>query len=432
MQVNHGDRDHATWSASASKGNMACPGRLALTMNLPETTSEAADWGTCAHQIAERCLRDGGDADRFIGTTEKAKVHSFEVDEEMADTAQTYVDYVRIVSACAEGGVSDGLIIIESPFLWIEQRFSLADLNPPFDAGGTGDAVIYLPAEKRLEIVDLKGGRGVVVEASENPQLRTYALGAMLANKGLDVESVTVTIVQPRAYHKEGRIRSETFHVVDLMEWTVDLLAAMNRSKQAIDERATLPEAAWAAKWLCAGDHCADTFCKARATCPALRRVVEDTVGIAFDPIDDTPKLTNAPDAGTPEERAKTLDMLDMIEDWVKAVRAHEHRMAEMGQPASGYGLVQKQGREKWASPEAEAKAKTLADFVGLTDKIMNAPKIKTPKQVRYAFKKAGEELAGLDGLSETPISGTNLVKLSETSREPVPARVHQAFTPID
>lgn len=427
MQVNHGDRCHATWSASASKGNMACAGRLALTMNLPETTSEAADWGTCAHQIAERCLRDGGDADRFIGTTEKAKVHSFEVDEEMADTAQMYVDYVRRVCQrpCATPAED------ASGQMWIEQRFSLADLNPPFDAGGTGDAVIYLPAEKRLEIVDLKGGRGVVVEASENPQLRTYALGAMLANKGLDVESVTVTIVQPRAFHKEGRIRSETFHVVDLIEWTVDLLAAMNRSKQAIDERATMPEAAWAAKWLCAGDHCADAFCKARATCPALRRVVEDTVGIAFDPIDDTPKLTNAPDAGTPEERAKTLDMLDMIEDWVKAVRAHEHRMAEMGQPASGYGLVQKQGREKWASPEAETKAKTLADFVGLTDKIMNAPKIKTPQQVRDAFKKAGEELAGLEGLSETPISGTNLVKLSQTSREPVTARVHQAFTAI-
>ena len=63
-------------------------------LHLPETTSEAADWGTCAHQIAERCLRDGGDADRFIGTTEKGKKFSFEVDEEMAETAQMYVDYV--------------------------------------------------------------------------------------------------------------------------------------------------------------------------------------------------------------------------------------------------------------------------------------------------------------------------------------------------
>lgn len=425
--MNHADRDHATWSASASKGNIACPGRLALTMDLPESTSEAADWGTCAHQIAERCLRDGGDADRYIGTTEKGKVYSFEVDEEMADCAQMYIDYARSVCQRPLADPSSDA----SGQMWIEQRFTLADIKPPFDAGGTGDAVIYLPVEKRLEIIDLKGGRGVVVEAAGNPQLRTYALGAMLANKGLDVERVTVTIVQPRAYHAEGRIRSETFHVVDLMEWTVDLLSAMNRAAQAIDERAALPEAAWAAKWLCPGDHCADTFCKARATCPALRRQVEDTVGIAFDPIDDTPKLTNAPDAGSPEERAKRLDMLDMIEDWIKAVRAHEHRMAEMDQPATGYGLVAKQGREKWISPEAEAKVKTLADFVGLADKVLNAPKLKTPKQVRDEFKKAGEELGGLKGLSETPVSGTNLVKLSETSREPVAALVNQAFTAI-
>ena len=186
--INHADRDHAVWSASATAGNWACPGRLALTMNLPDSTSEAADWGTCAHQLSERCLRDGGDADRFIGTTEKGKVYSFEIDEEMAETAQTYVDYVRKVHG-------DGAT------LWIEQRFTMADVNPPFDAGGTGDAVIYLPKEKRLEVVDLKGGRGVVVEAAGNPQLRTYALGALLANRGLAVDCVTVTIVQPRAPH---------------------------------------------------------------------------------------------------------------------------------------------------------------------------------------------------------------------------------------
>ena len=126
--MNHAERDHATWSASASSRNFKCPGALALTMHLPETTSEAADWGTCCHQISERCLRDGGDADRFIGTTEKGKKFSFEVDEEMAETAQMYVDYVRSVDGPGKR-------------FWIEQRCSLASLTPPFDAGGTGDAV---------------------------------------------------------------------------------------------------------------------------------------------------------------------------------------------------------------------------------------------------------------------------------------------------
>ena len=453
----HSDRDHATWSASASSRNFKCPGALALTMHLPETTSEAADWGTCCHQIAERCLRYGGDADRFIGATKKGKKYSFEVDEEMAETAQVYVDYVRKIfgpedwiagekcdeclgsgvardcptdsGACGYcGGTGDQYGHANS--LWIEQRFSLADLNPPFDAGGTGDAVIYLPAERRLEIVDLKGGRGVVVAAKGNPQLRTYALGAMLANKGLDVEHVTVTIVQPRAAHPDGRIRSETFHVVDLMEWAADMMAAMHRAREAMDRKAAMPESAWAATYLSPGDHCRDTFCKAAGTCPALRQAALDAVGVHFSPIDDTPRIANAPDSGSPEERAKRLDMLDMIEGWVKEVRAHEHRMADMGQPAPGYGLVEKTGREKWKDG-AEDTVRAIAIEAQLAqDKFLTPGKLRTPKQVREALKKAKADVSALAGLSETPTGGTNLVRIDQTTRV-VKSSVETHFTAI-
>jgi hypothetical protein len=319
--------------------------------------------------------------------------------------------------------------------LWIEQRFSLEALDPPFDAGGTGDAVIYLPAERRLEIVDLKGGRGVVVEAMGNPQLRTYALGAMLANQGLDVDRVTVTIVQPRAPHKEGRIRSETFTVGDLVEWSVEMLRAMGRAKAAIEARAmitgTLTEEAWADTWLTPGDHCRETFCKAAGSCPALRKRAEDAVGLHFDPITDEAKLANAPDSGSPEERARRLDLLDMVEDWIKQVRAHEHRMAEMGQPAPGYGLVDKVGREKWIDAEAEKKAIAAARAAGLADdKLLNAPKIRTPKQVRDALKKAKADASALAGLSSQESSSTNLVRLDGSIR-PAITPVEQHFTAI-
>lgn len=430
----HSDRDHATWSASASSRNFRCPGSLALTMHLPETTSEAADWGTCCHQISERCLRDGGDADRFIGTTEKGKKYSFEVDEEMADTAQVYVDYVRVTQDQYHGKLLAHQQEELSALVWIEQRFSLADLNPPFDAGGTGDAVIYLPAERRLEIVDLKGGRGVVVAAKGNPQLRTYALGAMLANKGLDVEQVTVTIVQPRAAHPDGRIRSETFHVIDLMEWANDMLAAMQRAAQAMADRekitGPLTEAEWAKLHLSPGDHCRDTFCKAAGTCPALRQAALDAVGVHFSPIDDTPRIANAPDSGSPEERAKRLDMLEMIEGWIKEVRAHEHRMAEMGQPAPGYGLVEKVSREKWVEG-AEDVIRAIATEAQLPqDKFLIPGKLRTPKQVREALKKAKADTSALVGLSETPTGGTNLVKIDQTTRV-VKSPVETHFTAI-
>lgn len=432
--MNHAERDHATWSASASSRNFKCAGALALTMNLPETTGEAADWGTCCHQISERCLRDGGDADRFLGTTEKGKKYSFEVDEEMAETAQMYVDYCR--KRIAQYKVATGR---DDARFWIEQRFSLADLNPPFDAGGTGDFVIHFPAWQELEIVDLKGGRGVVVQVETteketgarriNPQLGTYAVGAMLANKGLDVGKVTATIVQPRAPHPKGRQRSATFHVVDLLEWTADMMVAMRASALALERKNAMPMAAWAAEYLTPGDHCRDTFCKAAATCPALAQRALDAAGVFFDPITDEPKLANAPDSGSPDERAKRLDMLDLIEDWIKQVRAHEHRMAELGQPAPGYGLVEKTGREKWAD-DAEEKVREIVTKAGLAeDKWLNPGKLRTPKQVRDAIKKAKID-ADLSGLSVTPSGGTNLVRLDTTSRAVV-SPVNQHFTAI-
>ncbi|AUQ95989.1 PD-(D/E)XK nuclease superfamily protein [Phaeobacter inhibens] len=424
---NHAERAHATWSASSAKRNMTCTGALGLilevTKDWPEKSSEAADWGTCAHEISEACLRDGSDAERFIGETLKGKEHSFVVDEEMADCAQEFIDYVRSES--------------EAPNtkLWIEQRFHFDDLKPPFDAGGTGDAVIFKPALKELEVVDLKGGRGVVVEAKGNPQLRSYGLGAVLANPGLDVDTVKVTIVQPRARHKDGPIRSETFTVGELVLWTSEMLAAMHKAKQAMDERATitgeLSEEAWAEKWLVPGDHCRDTFCPVAAVCPALRTKVEASIGLYFDPITEAPSIKNAPDVGDPAQVGKYLDAADMIEGWVSSLRAHGHRMAEMGQPPTNYVLVEKVGREKFVDAEAEKKALAAARKAGVEDsKILNAPKAKSPKQIREAMKKKKADVSALEGLSTTPTTGTNLVRQDGTIRPAVSA-VEQHFEAI-
>lgn len=428
--VDHGARDHAQWSASSTERNWECSGALALTDGLPEKTSEAADWGTCAHQISEKCLREGRQADEFIGTTEKGKVYSFEVDEDMADTAHAYVDYVRkAVIAAAPPGVNPASL------LQIEQKFSLESLKPPFEAGGTGDAVIYSPLLKQLEIVDLKGGRGHVVEVKGNPQLRTYALGAMLANPKLDVDTVKVTIVQPRAPHKDGRIRSEEFHVADLVEWTADLMAAMRRAAHAselwLTQRGLLSDASWAAEFLKAGPHC--KFCKAAATCPALEQKAFDDAGVWFDDLDQ-PRLTNMPDADDPEKLARDLDALDMIEDWIKARRAHAHELAEQGVEIPNYILVPKQGREKWNEDAEEAAAKIAIDAGVAGDKVWNKPKIRTPKQVRDALAKAKaiDALNKIKDLSSTPENGTNLVRASKTSRAAVAPAVHKHFDILD
>jgi len=414
-QVHHADRDHAQWSASSTERNWNCSGALALTDGLPETTSEAADWGTCCHQIAEKCLTDGVQAAEFIGTTQKGKKYEFDVDDEMADTAQVYVDYVRqaTIKAAPDNKTNPATL------LKVEQKFSLADLNPPFDAGGTADAVIYSPAAKHLEVVDLKGGRGHVVEVVDNKQLRTYALGAMLANRGLEVQQITVTIVQPRAPHKSGRTRSETFHVADLLDWTIDLVAAMNKASAALENRSEMSKGEWNTAYLRAGDHC--KFCKAAGFCPALEQRALDAAGVWFDDIDQ-PRLANSPDDLSPEKLAKTLDSLDMIGEWINAVRAYAHAKAEEGVTIPGYQLVDKIGNRAWKVAEEQVVGALV--LAGLDDGRIYNRKLVTPAQAEKAL--GAKKKGALDDLVERPVRGTNLVAADKTTRPAATPKLHQ------
>lgn len=413
---------HAEWSASATSRNWNCPGALALTRQVAhlDKESEAAAWGTACHEVSEQCLRSGQDAEEWIDRTVKTKEHSFEVDEEMAECAQTYIDYVFARHANAAGGGPAALMI--------EQRFSLASMLPPFEAGGTADAVIYFPAEKLLEVIDLKGGRGVVVEVVDNKQLRTYALGAMLANPGLKVERIMSTIVQPRAPHKDGCIRSETFHVVDLIEWMADLRAAMNRAREASDAydaiTGEISREAWSDKYLAAGDHC--TFCPAAGFCPALEKKALDAASVWFDD-SGKPQLSNTPADLSPEKLATVLEAADMIEQYLNACRRLAHTLAEGGTEIPGFMLVDKVGRRRWAISE-EALVENLKPV--LAEDELYVPKLRSPAQLEKVLGKKRQDV--LKPFIETPVTGTTLVSKTKTTKPPATPKVNQFFTAIN
>lgn len=422
----HSERAHATWSASATSRNWACSGALALgaTVAKLDVESEAAGWGTACHQLSEKCLKDayrGGarKADEFIGTAEKTKQHSFDVDEEMADTAQQYVDYV--VGAFESPGCG----------LWIEERFSLAKLDPPFDSGGTCDAIIYNPDEKLLEVVDLKGGRGIVVEVTENKQLRTYALGALLAHPELDVVQVKSTIVQPRAPHKDGRIRSETYHVAELMEWTADLLARMALAKYADRELAqvtgALTREEWADTWLTAGSHC--TFCPAEGICPALEKKALATA-TAFFTDNGAVAVRNQPSELDPGRIAQVLDGADLLQGWLNAVRALGTRLAETGTEIPGYHLADRIGHRKFKlDAENEPPVNELYAMGVEYDDIWEN-KLRSPAQIEKALgaKRLKPIKAQFDALIHKPVTGRSLVSSAKSTRPAVLGKADAFF----
>jgi len=424
--TDHGQRSHAVWSASATARNVYCPGALTLSLLAPpQKSSIFADTGTAGHQIAERCLRNGGDAVDYLGTVEKTKDHDITVDEDLVNSAQEYIDYCRDRMK-ALGGVETG-----EHQHWLEERFSLEALNPPFEAGGTGDFILFSAVHKNLEIIDFKNGRGVV-DAKENPQLRTYALGALLAHQDLDVDTVTVTIVQPRAAHKDGRIRSETFHVADLIAWTADLLKAMGRSKAAMDayEKAKTNSVLmdeWADEWLRPGK-C--TFCPAEATCPALRKKALAVAAVWFEPETGEAKIGNLPNEMSPEKLAETLDMLDMLEAWVKAVRAYAHTQAENGVTIPGYQLAEKIGNRKWKADEAATAVSLLSPEIGLSEDEIYERKLRSVAQLEKVLGAKRKSL--VEDLWERPITGTNLVSQARTTRPPAKPKAETYFEPQD
>jgi Protein of unknown function (DUF2800) len=414
----HHERSHAQWSASSTARNWTCSGAIAMaTIAGPEAESESAARGTAAHTVAETCLHNGGDPVIFLGETVKTKEHTIKINEDIANSAAEFVDYIRAQDYEAT---------------LIEQNFSLAVLNPPFEAGGTCDVIGI--KDDILEVVDLKHGMGLV-EVNENKQTRTYALCALLGlprDIVASIKTIKVTIVQPRAPHRDGRIRSETFHVSALIDWTVDLLERMNLSKQAFDEFQLIEGNAikrdeWSDKWLTTGQ-CG--FCRARGFCPKRRKeALANLPKVAQQWHEDvtlsTPvDLTNLARLGSGDEIAHDLDGFSAIEDWIKARRAYAHVQAENGVEIPGYQLSEKIGNRKWRD-EAET-IKVLAAN-NMAESQIFEQSLRTPAQIEKILgaKRKGE----IDNLVHRPVTGTNLVSSAKTTRpvaKSLPGRFHE------
>jgi hypothetical protein len=364
----------------------------------PETIHAAR--GTACHEVAERALRYGFEPRHYLGTSVTTKEHKIEIDDELVTAAGVYVNHVR-----ASIGRDDKF--------WIEEKFSLDALNTAYDSGGTADCVIYHPETLTLEVKDLKNGMAAV-EVVNNDQLRTYALGAILAHAELKVSTVKVTIVQPRAYHKDGAIRSEEFSVVELLEWSNDMLADLQKAKRAEEEyhaaegNAVLLDE-WAETYLKPGD-C--YFCAARPTCPALRKQAFDVAGVFFDDF-DKPRIKNSPDTLSPESLAQTLDTLDQIEEWVKAVRAYAQAKAEAGETIPGYVLQDKFGLRKWAAPEDKV-VRDLKVVAGLSEDQVYDKKLKSPSAIEKLLGKEGAKKIAC--MWSKPKTGQTLVRADTAS----------------
>jgi hypothetical protein len=316
---------------------MRCPGSVSLESQFPDTSSKFADEGTAAHELAAWALESGNDAIAYLGRLIDVDGNQFEVNDEMASNVQAYVDTVREYAI-------DGQLMVE-------QRVDFSDVVGVPESFGTSDAVILFKDE--IILVDLKYGKGVRVDAERNEQLMLYALGA-LNEFGMvgDFKRVRMVIHQPRLQH--------------VSEWdcTVEELHAFGAQAKDCATR-VMDITMGAAADLAPGEkQC--RFCKAKATCPALRAEVASTVALesyAASPEDFADLSTANPKAEDDAEwLAAAMAQVDLIESWCKAVRAEVERRLLDGQDVPGFKLVEgRRGSRKWTNDtEVEAALKAM------------------------------------------------------------------------
>jgi uncharacterized protein DUF2800 len=342
------EKQHSELGASVAGRWMACPGSVRLSRGIPNTSSVFAQEGTAAHALAELCLRKGVEPEFYIGTT----IEGVEVTDEMAEHVAVYVGYC---TGLVQGG--DGLVLSS-----VEQKFTLAKLNPPGPMFGTADFVWTHPESGTMGVVDLKYGQGVVVEAKGNKQLRYYALGAVLTLDGWMPDRISMTIVQPRALHPDGPIRTEVITLAELIDFSAELIDAAKAT--------AAPDAP-----LNPGAHC--RFCPASGGCPAQRDHAQELAQIEFSamPLDVPPDPETLP----PEVFADILGKLHILEDWASAVRAVAYAKLERGEDVQGFKLVAKRATRVWRDP---AETEQWLRAQGREDDEVFIQKLKSPAQV--------------------------------------------------
>lgn len=343
-KITHAEREHADLGASSAHRWINCPGSLNLSRQLGvvSKSSSYAEEGTAAHELAHLCLLRGMDAieyiDRRLPSWEEGHA---EVDDEMATAVQVYLDKCRTY-------------VRENVDTMTEQKFNLKPLNPPAPMFGTADFVAIDVHEQKITIIDFKYGKGVNVEAKDNPQLKYYALGALCMLKaGTTIKTVETVVVQPRTAGPP--IKTATYKASDIFTFAADLMGYA---------RATMaPDAP-----LVAGSWC--MFCPASGQCPAQRDAAYALAQTQFsvDPgvgeVLDQDAVVGSIAALTPEQYARILNDIPVLEAFIKAVKTAARELLSQGVDIPMWQLDPGKGPREWT--DVETIAARLTTKLGL------------------------------------------------------------------
>ena len=355
---------------STAKRVIACPASVALVAKMPpKPSNDHADRGTLLHNVIADVLGKHLTAASFIGTKYKDQV----LTEDLIN------DKLRPALEALNEIDPDRTMDYE-----VETRVGFGDFLP--NVFGSTDLIGRIG--NRAIVLDWKFGDGVMVDAEENPQLLFYAAAAMRTDSAKWVfdgaEEIELVIVQPPFIRRWVTTRARVEQFERELALAVKLSATPDAPMQS-------------------GDHC--RWCAAKPICPQMTGAVDRALQQQIVEL-DTPML------------ASYLDQADILDGWIKDLRALAMQVLESGSPLPGYKLVAKRGIRQWTSDDA---VDAWVDVNGIKDAYDT--KLKSPAQM--------EKLVGKKGLPEGLVtsisSGTTMAKDSDS--RPAVLQIGQQLT---
>ena len=348
---------------STAKRVINCPGSVALVAKMPpKDSSSYADRGTLLHNAMAAILdSDTVTPESMLWTTYKDETLTGELFNEKILPALAALDAID-----PEGVMEYAVETVVGFGAYLPGVFGSADL-----LGRLGS---------RAVVLDWKFGDGVAVSAEENEQGLFYAAAAMRTPETAWVfdgaEEIEIVIVQPP--------------MVKRWVTTPKRVKEFERALKRAVKASTMPDAA-----IVVGDHC--RWCAAKPLCPKMTGAVDRAVKV---------QLENLP----AETIGAYLGNADLLEDWIKDLRALAMTMMEAGAKVPGYKLVAKRSVRKWLD---ESKAADALTALGIDPVKLE---LVSPAQAEKLLKPSKQALP--DDLVASVSSGTTFAPESDPRPE--------------
>ena len=333
------DDKHSEFSPSGSSRWISCPASIALSRCFPKVEKPSgniyAEEGTAAHELAAFVLKN---PDIEVSSQLGKKFNNQFVTRDMINAVDEYIKYI------------DSAMQIDTE-MWIETKIPLFYIAE--DQHGTADCVLLFNENTSkwvIEIIDYKHGQGNVVEVENNTQLRTYACGVLeyLAKHKIrfsEFDTIKLTIVQPRAPHANGSIRSEFVNIKSLREHKQ---ICKNAVRLANSDDPPFNPSEETCLW-----------CEVKPVCKSFAKFNIEMARIEFDDIinaeddkDFSNKLFVIDNTISNKELLAIYNKINCFSKWLLSIKEYVHDQMVLGKKIPGLKVVRGRSNRQWENEE--------------------------------------------------------------------------------